>query len=113
MEATIGLGLVALLISYLPTIYSAYNGREKGINRLRPVAGSPPAPPISCRRLHRIGSLDNPDLWQTPADWMLDLEQTHAAFPILYLLPRDRHRAFVGRHRRDRARRRRAGRVGV
>ena len=43
VEATIGLGLVALLISYLPTIYSAYNGREKGINRLRPVAGSPPS----------------------------------------------------------------------
>ena len=42
VEATIGLGLVALLISYLPTIYSAYNGREKGTNRLRPVAGSPP-----------------------------------------------------------------------
>ena len=44
IEATIGLGLVALLISYLPTIFSAYNGREKGIIRLRPVAGTPPAP---------------------------------------------------------------------
>ena len=43
VEATIGLGLVALLISYLPTIYSAYNGREKGTNRLRPIAGSPPS----------------------------------------------------------------------
>ncbi len=28
IEATIGLGLVALLISYLPTIYGAYNIRE-------------------------------------------------------------------------------------
>ena len=36
VEATIGLGLVALLISYLPTIFTAYNSREKGINRLRP-----------------------------------------------------------------------------
>ncbi len=39
VEATIGLGLVALLISYLPTIYAAYNAREKGVVRLRPVAG--------------------------------------------------------------------------
>ena len=43
IEATIGLGLVALLISYLPTIFTAYNGREKGIIRLRPIAGAPPS----------------------------------------------------------------------
>ena len=50
IEATIGLGLVALLISYLPTIFSAYNGREKGIVRLRPVAGAPPGSvPAVCR----------------------------------------------------------------
>ncbi len=87
VEATIGLGLVALLISYLPTIYSAYNGREKGTNRLRPVAGSPPSPPEFLQTLQRLGSLDSPDIWQSSADWMLDLEQTHTAFPILTYFP--------------------------
>ena len=87
VEATIGLGLVALLISYLPTIYSAYNGREKGTNRLRPVAGSPPSAPEFLRSLQRIGSFDIPDLWRNSADWMLDLEQTHTAFPILTYFP--------------------------
>ncbi len=44
VEATIGLGLVALLISYLPTIYAAHHQREKGISVLRPFAGTPPSP---------------------------------------------------------------------
>jgi hypothetical protein len=87
VEATIGLGLVALLISYLPTIYSAYNGREKGTNRLRPVAGSPPAATEYLRMLQRLDSLESPEMWQSAADWMLDLEQTHTAFPILTYFP--------------------------
>jgi hypothetical protein len=87
IEATIGLGLVALLISYLPTIFSAYNGREKGIIRLRPVAGSPPTAPELLQSLHRTGMLDNADFWKNEADWMLDMEQTHTAFPILSYFP--------------------------
>jgi hypothetical protein len=87
VEATIGLGLVALLISYLPTIYAAYNSREKGNNRLRPVAGSPPGGVEFLQTLQRLGSLESPDLWQSSTDWMLDLEQTHTAFPILTYFP--------------------------
>ena len=87
IEATIGLGLVALLISYLPTIFSAYNGREKGIVRLRPIAGTPPSATELLQSLHRTGVLDNADFWKTQADWMLDLEQTHSAFPILTYFP--------------------------
>jgi hypothetical protein len=87
VEATIGLGLVALLISYLPTIYTAYNGREKGTNRLRPVAGSPPSGVEYLQSMQRLGGLDSPELWQSSADWMLDLEQTHTAFPILTYFP--------------------------
>jgi hypothetical protein len=87
VEATIGLGLVALLISYLPTIYSAYNDREKGTNRLRPIAGSPPSAAEFLQSLQRLGSFESPDLWRNSADWMLDLEQTHTAFPILSYFP--------------------------
>ncbi len=87
IEAVIGLGLVALLISYLPTIFSAYNGREKGIIRLRPVAGAPPRATELLLQLHRLGELDSADFWKNQADWMLDLEQTHTAFPILTYFP--------------------------
>ena len=87
MEAIIGLGLVALLISYLPTIYSAYNDRDKGTNRLRPIAGPPPSATEFLQSLQRLGSLESPELWRNAADWMLDLEQTHTAFPILSYFP--------------------------
>ena len=87
IEATIGLGLVALLISYLPTIYGAYNGREKGIIRLRPISGAPPAVVPLLQNLDRIGFLDNVEFWRSQSEWMLDIEQTHTAFPILTYFP--------------------------
>ena len=58
---------MALLISYLPTIYSAHHEREKGISVLRPFAGTPPSPVDLLSNLQRLGTLDNPDLWQTAA----------------------------------------------
>jgi hypothetical protein len=90
IEATIGLGLVALLISYLPTIYAAYNAREKGVVRLRPVAGAPPRAVDILQNLQRIGGLDNTEFWRNQADWILDLQQTHTAFPIISYFPETR-----------------------
>jgi hypothetical protein len=87
IEATIGLGLVAMLISYLPTIYSSYNAREKGVITLRPLAGTPPTAPEFLESLYRLGSLDTPAYWQGQANWILDIEQTHTAFPILSYFP--------------------------
>jgi hypothetical protein len=87
IEAVIGLGLVALLISYLPTIFSAYNARERGIITLRPVAGTPPVAADLLLSLHRIGLLDSLAFWRNQADWMLDIEQTHTAFPALTFFP--------------------------
>ena len=87
VEATIGLGLVALLISYLPTIYAAHRGRGNGISRLRPFAGSPAAPVPLLLNLHRSSSLDSPELWQAMVTWLLELEQTHTSFPALAYFP--------------------------
>lgn len=87
VEATIGLGLVALLISYLPTIYAAHHEREKGISVLKPFAGTPPSPVNLLANLQLLGALDNPELWRTSANWVLDLDQTHSAFPALCYFP--------------------------
>jgi len=87
IEATIGLGLVALLISYLPTIYTAYNGREKGIIRLRPFSGAPPTVVTLLQTLRRVGALDSLEFWRNQSEWILDIEQTHTAFPILSYFP--------------------------
>ncbi len=87
IEATIGLGLVALLISYLPTILSAYSGREKGVVRVRPLAGSPPSSVDLLVTLHQVGALEGQDFWRNQSDWILDLEQTHTTFPMLSYFP--------------------------
>lgn len=87
VEATIGLGLVALLISYLPTIYAAHSAREKGMSLLRPFAGRPPSPVDALLNLHTSGSLDNAELWRNMSDWLITLDQTHSAFPALCFFP--------------------------
>ncbi len=87
VEAIIGLGLVALLISYLPTIYAAHHDREKGLRAMRPFAGTPPSGVELLTSLTRYGALDSPDLWRTASEWLLELDQTHCAFPALCYFP--------------------------
>ena len=113
VEATIGLGLVALLISYLPTIYAAHSGRERGISLLRPFAGTPPSPVDMLLNLHKSDSLDNPELWRTMVDWMLALDQTHSAFPALCYFPESDAESVVGGLGRDDGGRGRPAAVGV
>ena len=87
VEAIIGLGLVALLISYLPTIYAAHHDREKGLRTLKPFAGTPTSGTDLLLNLNRFHALDNPDLWRTASTWLLELDQTHCAFPALCYFP--------------------------
>ena len=86
-EAIIGLGLVALLITYLPTIYAARHSREKGIMMMRPFAGTPASPVRMILALQRVGVIDNDDLWRMAANWLLELDQTHTDFPALCYFP--------------------------
>ena len=87
IEATIGLGLVALLISDPPTIYSAYNSREKGIFMLSPMAGTPPTVTGLIRSLHLTRAIETPEFWRTQTDRIIDAEQNDTAFPILTYFP--------------------------
>jgi len=87
IEAIIGLGLVALLISYLPTIYAAYREREKDITTLRPFTGIPASGVDLLATLHAFDALGNAELWRTTTAWLLELDQTHCAFPALCYFP--------------------------
>jgi len=87
VEAIIGLGLVALLISYLPTIYAAHHDREKGLRTLKPFAGTPASGTDLLLNLNRFHALDNADLWRTASSWLLELDQTHCSFPALCYFP--------------------------
>ncbi|MBO0692930.1 MAG: hypothetical protein J2P58_08540 [Acidimicrobiaceae bacterium] len=84
-EAGIGLLLVTLLITYLPSIYSAFARRENGVARLRVRAGTPPSAAGMLIRYHRIDGANVRliGVWQTWESWFVDVEESHTSFPIL------------------------------
>lgn len=83
-EALVGLGLVGLLISFLPTMYSIYNRRELLVAKLASRAGTPPSVPEFIRRLHAIHGLEELDaLWLEWESWFSELEETHTSYPAL------------------------------
>ncbi len=83
-EAAIGLILVALLIAYLPTMYSAFSQREAAVNLLEVRAGSPPSAVTMISRLHRIGRIDHfPELWEQWEKWFAYVEETHTSLAAL------------------------------
>jgi hypothetical protein len=83
-EATIGLGLVALLIAYLPTMYSAFSRREAAVNLLEVRAGSPPSAVELIERFNRLHGFDKlNDLWTTWEMWFADVEESHTSLAAL------------------------------
>ncbi len=84
-EAGLGLLILTLLITYLPSIYGAFSRRENGVALLAVRAGNPPTPGEMLIRYHRIESPDSrlTTLWQTWESWFADVEETHTSFPIL------------------------------
>lgn len=86
LEAFIGLGLVALLIAYLPTIYANFSRREAEVVKLETRAGSPPSPVVFLTRLHAIGWTDRlADTWAGWEQWFAELEESHTSQPSLAL----------------------------
>ena len=87
VEATIGLGIVALLISYLPTLYTAYSTREQGVGLLAPLTGNPPSATDLLWRLHAAQALKGPGIWAPTSAWLVAVDQSHSAFPALSRFP--------------------------
>lgn len=86
-EGLVGLGLVALLISFLPTIYSAFSRRETAVAKfhLRSIGSDGVSSPASLlMRRHEIGLLEEMlHTWYEWEDWFVDVEESHTSFPIL------------------------------
>ena len=83
-EASMGIGLLALLITYLPSIYATFNRREVAVALLEVRADSPPSGPNMIIRYHRIewdGGLTQ--VWKDWETWFADLEETHSSLPAL------------------------------
>jgi hypothetical protein len=83
-EAMLGLGLLALLVSYLPSIYSSYSRRELMVTALETQAGSSPSGVALLERLARIGGVEQLEaFWLEWARWFADIEETHTSTPAL------------------------------
>jgi hypothetical protein len=93
VEATLGLGLIALLISYLPSIYSAFQRRELLVARLTTRAGEPASAVKMIRRHHELNRLEAlDDLWDDWETWFADVEETHTSNPSLVFFRSISHR---------------------
>lgn len=83
-EATIGLGLIALLIAYLPTIYGGFSRRELLVSLLETRAGSPPSPGALLTRLWRLDGLHQlHELLGRWELWFAETEETHTSLTAL------------------------------
>lgn len=83
-EALLGMVLVALLIAYLPTIYSAFTRRETQVQLLEVRAGTPPSPWELIARSHRNGELTHlRDFWADWQVWFAEIEESHTSLAAL------------------------------
>jgi hypothetical protein len=84
VQATIGLGLVALLISFLPTMYQLFSRREVLVSQLDVRAGTPPTPVALFRRAELIGWFEELDgFWLDWERWFTEVEESHTSYLAL------------------------------
>jgi len=91
-EAAIGLFLLALLITYLPSIYAAFSRRELGVTALEVRGGSPPSGRELIWRYWRLERMDHlNDVWLEWERWFVDVEETHTSLPALAFFRSPQH----------------------
>jgi hypothetical protein len=87
VESGLGLTLVALMISFLPAIYTAFARREVQVGQLEVRAGSPPSAMTFLERHWLIGALDDADeldsTFQRWERWFAQIEESHLTYPAL------------------------------
>jgi hypothetical protein len=96
-EAAIGLGILALIIAYIPTIYGAFSRRELAVTDLSVRAGTPPTPREWLVRAQLTGFLDDMDrFWEAWMTWFTELGETHTSLAALaYFRSPNPHRSWV------------------
>ena len=84
IEAGIGLFLLALLITYLPSIYAAFSRRELGVTALEIRAGAPPWGPTLIWRFWALQRMEHLNgVWVEWERWFVDVEETHTSLPAV------------------------------
>ena len=84
MESGLGLGFLALVLSYLPVIYQAFSRREVNIVLLDARAGSPPTAAEILRR--HTGLQGSEAMEQILRDWeraAAEILESHVSYPVV------------------------------
>lgn len=85
--SALGLILAALLIAYLPTMYSAFQRREYQVNLFTVRAGTPPSALEMILRYYRLNGMEGlanlTDTWITWEQWFADIEESHTSLAAL------------------------------
>ncbi|MGI4760208.1 MAG: hypothetical protein ACRYF0_05850 [Janthinobacterium lividum] len=83
-EATLGLLLLTLLISYLPTIYQAFSRREMVVAQLELRAGVPASAVGLLLWLgHDKDFSNDDDQWLAWEQWLVEIDESHTSLPVL------------------------------
>lgn len=96
-EATLGLILIALLIAYLPSMYSAFSRRETNVALLEGRAGSPPSALEFIARSHRTNELTElREVWIDWQSWFAELEESHTSLaPLSFFRSQKPDRSWI------------------
>jgi hypothetical protein len=80
IEAAIGMTVTALLIAYLPTVYSVFSQREMLVSALEVSAGSPPWGVTLIERHYWLDRMhDLSGVWLEWERWFTQIEETHTS----------------------------------
>jgi len=96
-EATLGLLLIAILIAYLPTMYSAFSRRETAVALWEARAGSPPTVTEMVIRTYQTRELDKlREVWMDWERWFAEVEESHTSLaPLVYFRSPTANRSWV------------------
>lgn len=84
VQAGVGIGFFAMIISYLPVLYQAFSRREVNISMLDARAGTPPTAGELLRRHHEAGDMESlTQLLKDWEKWSADLLESHLSYPVL------------------------------
>jgi hypothetical protein len=84
IEVANGYAVLAMVISYLPTLYQAFSRREAAVSLLDARAGSPPNAVVLLKRIAKYrGEASLPQYLHEWELWAADLMESHLSYPVL------------------------------
>ena len=84
IAAISGLGIVALVVTFLFSLYASYQRREVRVVTLQSAAGAPPSAVALLESYARLDLLERlPQLFRDWEGWAAEVLDSHVAFPLL------------------------------